>query len=217
MWSKTIWTSSAWSSCRTKWKRRPPASWSSYGRPTSARWWWPVNTALPAVCLGLCGIHHPLPVVSLQGDNMLTAVSVARDCGMVRLQEKVIVAEATPPKDFHPACITWQHMEEPAPDSSQVTLRKAGATSCIISPEDESSLCSCSVLNSHHNALVTTWLVSCPPAGGDRPGGGAKLSLCCQRPSLLRHPGALSSSSAKGEQPVWDVEVLSDVSDSQGV
>lgn len=69
--------------------------------------------------------------LSLQGDNMLTAISVARDCGMVRSQEKVIVAEATPPKDFHPACITWQHTEEPAHDSSQVTLRKAEVNSCI--------------------------------------------------------------------------------------
>lgn len=124
MWSRTTWTSSAWSSCRTKWKRRPPASWSSYVRQTSARWWWLVNAAPPAVFLWLGSVHHSLPVVSLQGDNMLTAISVARDCGMVRSQEKVVVADATPPKDFNPACITWQHTEEPALDASQVTLRR---------------------------------------------------------------------------------------------
>ncbi|KAL6104281.1 atp13a3 [Pungitius sinensis] len=48
------------------------------------------------------------------GDNMLTAISVARDCGMVRAHEKVIIADAAPPKDFHPASITWHYTENPA-------------------------------------------------------------------------------------------------------
>uniref|UniRef100_A0A8D3DPD1 Polyamine-transporting ATPase 13A3 n=1 Tax=Scophthalmus maximus TaxID=52904 RepID=A0A8D3DPD1_SCOMX len=37
------------------------------------------------------------------GDNMLTAISVARDCGMVRAHERVIIADAVPPKDFQSA------------------------------------------------------------------------------------------------------------------
>uniref|UniRef100_A0A671XK01 Polyamine-transporting ATPase 13A3 n=1 Tax=Sparus aurata TaxID=8175 RepID=A0A671XK01_SPAAU len=48
------------------------------------------------------------------GDNMLTAISVARDCGMVRSHEKVIIADAVPPKDLHPASITWRYTENPA-------------------------------------------------------------------------------------------------------
>ncbi|TNN69870.1 putative cation-transporting ATPase 13A3 [Liparis tanakae] len=48
------------------------------------------------------------------GDNMLTAISVARDCGMVRAHERVIIADAAPPKDFHPASITWHYTEDPA-------------------------------------------------------------------------------------------------------
>ncbi|XP_070775193.1 polyamine-transporting ATPase 13A3-like [Enoplosus armatus] len=47
------------------------------------------------------------------GDNMLTAISVARDCGMVRAHEKVIIADAVPPKDFHSASITWHYTENP--------------------------------------------------------------------------------------------------------
>ncbi|XP_044224784.1 polyamine-transporting ATPase 13A3-like isoform X1 [Thunnus albacares] len=47
------------------------------------------------------------------GDNMLTAISVARDCGMIRPHEKVIIADAVPPKDFHPASITWHYTENP--------------------------------------------------------------------------------------------------------
>ncbi|KAM7379060.1 hypothetical protein PAMP_004634 [Pampus punctatissimus] len=48
------------------------------------------------------------------GDNMLTAISVARDCGMIRPHEKVIIADAVPPKDFHPASITWHYTENSA-------------------------------------------------------------------------------------------------------
>lgn len=45
---------------------------------------------------------------------MLTAISVARDCGMVRPHEKVIIADAVPPKDFQPASITWHYTENQA-------------------------------------------------------------------------------------------------------
>ncbi|XP_031710483.1 probable cation-transporting ATPase 13A3 isoform X5 [Anarrhichthys ocellatus] len=48
------------------------------------------------------------------GDNMLTAISVTRDCGMVRAHERVIIADAAPPKDFHPASITWHDTDNPA-------------------------------------------------------------------------------------------------------
>ncbi|XP_058492092.1 polyamine-transporting ATPase 13A3-like isoform X1 [Solea solea] len=48
------------------------------------------------------------------GDNMLTAISVARSCGMVRAHERVIIADAVPPKDFQPGSITWHYTENPA-------------------------------------------------------------------------------------------------------
>ncbi|XP_043989032.1 polyamine-transporting ATPase 13A3-like isoform X3 [Gambusia affinis] len=48
------------------------------------------------------------------GDDMLTAVSVARDCGMVRSHENVIVADAAPPRDSRPPCITWRYVDKPA-------------------------------------------------------------------------------------------------------
>uniref|UniRef100_A0A8C4DKZ7 Polyamine-transporting ATPase 13A3 n=1 Tax=Dicentrarchus labrax TaxID=13489 RepID=A0A8C4DKZ7_DICLA len=47
------------------------------------------------------------------GDNMLTAISVARNCGMVRAHERVIIADAVPPKDLNPASITWHYTENP--------------------------------------------------------------------------------------------------------
>ncbi|XP_053185560.1 polyamine-transporting ATPase 13A3-like [Scomber japonicus] len=54
------------------------------------------------------------------GDNMLTAISVARDCGMVRPHEKVIIADAVPPKDFSPAHITWHYTENPEQDVKDI-------------------------------------------------------------------------------------------------
>ncbi|XP_045907521.1 polyamine-transporting ATPase 13A3-like isoform X2 [Micropterus dolomieu] len=64
------------------------------------------------------GVLHELRQANIRtlmvtGDNMLTAISVARDCGMVRTQERVIIADAVPPKDFHPASITWHYTENP--------------------------------------------------------------------------------------------------------
>lgn len=52
---------------------------------------------------------------------MLTAISVARDCGMVLAHERVIVAEAVAPKDLHPASVTWRYSEDTgAPKDHQV-------------------------------------------------------------------------------------------------
>lgn len=49
--------------------------------------------------------------VMVTGDNMLTAVSVARDCGMILPQDKVIIAEALPPKDGKVAKINWHYTD----------------------------------------------------------------------------------------------------------
>uniref|UniRef100_A0A3Q3IU56 Polyamine-transporting ATPase 13A3 n=1 Tax=Monopterus albus TaxID=43700 RepID=A0A3Q3IU56_MONAL len=62
------------------------------------------------------GVLHQLRQANIRtlmvtGDNMLTAISVARDCGMVPAHEKVIIADAVPPKDAHPASITWHYTE----------------------------------------------------------------------------------------------------------
>ncbi|XP_068137260.1 polyamine-transporting ATPase 13A3 isoform X2 [Hyperolius riggenbachi] len=56
-------------------------------------------------------------IVMVTGDNMLTAISVARDCGMILPHDKVIVAEALPPKDGQAAKINW-HYADTVPRSS---------------------------------------------------------------------------------------------------
>uniref|UniRef100_A0A4W6FL94 Polyamine-transporting ATPase 13A3 n=1 Tax=Lates calcarifer TaxID=8187 RepID=A0A4W6FL94_LATCA len=62
----------------------------------------------------LCELRKAnIRTLMVTGDNMLTAISVARDCGMVRAHEKVIIADAVPPKDFQSASITWHYTENP--------------------------------------------------------------------------------------------------------
>lgn len=56
---------------------------------------------------------------------MLTAISVARDCGMVRPHEKVIIADAVPPKDLSPASITWRYTENPVQKIKDNTVRQS--------------------------------------------------------------------------------------------
>ncbi|XP_075058359.1 polyamine-transporting ATPase 13A3 isoform X2 [Mixophyes fleayi] len=50
-------------------------------------------------------------MVMITGDNMLTAISVARDCGMILPHDKVIVADALPPKDGQAAKINWHYAD----------------------------------------------------------------------------------------------------------
>ncbi|KAJ8011279.1 hypothetical protein DPEC_G00056500 [Dallia pectoralis] len=55
--------------------------------------------------------------VMVTGDNMLTAISVARDCGMIAPNERVIIADATPPRDIQSARINWQYTENYVPNT----------------------------------------------------------------------------------------------------
>ncbi|NXE56302.1 AT133 ATPase, partial [Casuarius casuarius] len=65
--------------------------------------------------------------VMVTGDNMLTAISVARDCRMILPQDKVIIAEALPPKDGQAARINWHYAD---------TLAKCTSSSPAINSED---------------------------------------------------------------------------------
>uniref|UniRef100_A0A8C3A359 Polyamine-transporting ATPase 13A3 n=1 Tax=Cyclopterus lumpus TaxID=8103 RepID=A0A8C3A359_CYCLU len=49
--------------------------------------------------------------VMVTGDNMLTAISVARDCGMIPPQDTVIIADAFSPHDGQAAKITWRYAD----------------------------------------------------------------------------------------------------------
>uniref|UniRef100_A0A674NVX0 ATPase 13A3 n=1 Tax=Takifugu rubripes TaxID=31033 RepID=A0A674NVX0_TAKRU len=64
------------------------------------------------------GVLHDLHkarirTVMVTGDNMLTAISVARDCGMIPPQDTVIIADALPPHNGQTAKITWRYADKP--------------------------------------------------------------------------------------------------------
>ncbi|XP_014665999.1 PREDICTED: probable cation-transporting ATPase 13A3 isoform X2 [Priapulus caudatus] len=56
--------------------------------------------------------------VMLTGDNMHTAISVARDCGMVEPEHYVIMAVASPPEENKPASIHWEYAITPTAELS---------------------------------------------------------------------------------------------------
>lgn len=43
---------------------------------------------------------------------------------MVRAYERVIIADAAPPKDFHPASITWHYTENPTQTNKDTQVRQ---------------------------------------------------------------------------------------------
>ncbi|CAI9735449.1 cation-transporting ATPase 13A3-like isoform X2 [Octopus vulgaris] len=55
--------------------------------------------------------------VMVTGDMILTAVSVARNCGMVKPKENVIIVNASPPEDGQEAQIHWEQSESVTDDS----------------------------------------------------------------------------------------------------
>uniref|UniRef100_A0A8D2JFI3 Polyamine-transporting ATPase 13A3 n=1 Tax=Varanus komodoensis TaxID=61221 RepID=A0A8D2JFI3_VARKO len=64
--------------------------------------------------------------VMVTGDNLLTAISVARDCGMILPEDKLIIAEALPPRDGQTARISWHYAD---------ALTRSTGCSPAISPE----------------------------------------------------------------------------------
>lgn len=63
--------------------------------------------------------------INIPGDNMLTAISVARDCGMIPPKDTVIIADALPPHDGQAAKITWRYAEKPS-KTSHLEVRQWG-------------------------------------------------------------------------------------------
>ncbi|KAM9795903.1 polyamine-transporting ATPase 13A3 isoform X1 [Syngnathus typhle] len=71
-----------------------------------------LKTETPAV---LQDLHRAnIRTVMVTGDNMLTAISVARDCGMILPQDTVIISDAIPPHDGQTARITWRCADKPS-------------------------------------------------------------------------------------------------------
>lgn len=71
---------------------------------------------------------------------MLTAISVARDCGMIQPQDRVIIADALPPKDGQAAKINWHYADKPGkpsnkPTKLEVSVPSTGQNLSLLSQE----------------------------------------------------------------------------------
>ncbi|XP_034035846.1 probable cation-transporting ATPase 13A3 isoform X2 [Thalassophryne amazonica] len=70
--------------------------------------------------------------VMVTGDNMLTAISVARDCGMIPPDDTVIIADAIPPHDGQAAKITWRYADKPCKMPQRVEVNISVEDECHI-------------------------------------------------------------------------------------
>uniref|UniRef100_A0A673CQ00 Polyamine-transporting ATPase 13A3 n=1 Tax=Sphaeramia orbicularis TaxID=375764 RepID=A0A673CQ00_9TELE len=76
----------------------------------------------PGVLQDLHQAH--IRTVMVTGDNMLTAISVARDCGMIPPQDTVIIADALPPHGGQAAKITWRYADKPSKTTRCLEVRQ---------------------------------------------------------------------------------------------
>ncbi|XP_074653844.1 polyamine-transporting ATPase 13A3-like isoform X2 [Tubulanus polymorphus] len=76
------------------------------------------NTLKPETTPIIQKLHRAnIRTVMVTGDNMLTAVSVARDCSMIKPDERVVLVQAHPPEGDHTASIEWTDAESSLVDS----------------------------------------------------------------------------------------------------
>ncbi|KAI0219960.1 putative cation-transporting ATPase 13A3 [Lamellibrachia satsuma] len=77
--------------------------------------------------------------VMVTGDNILTAVSVARQCGMVAPRESIVLASAYAPDDGKPALIEWKNIGDE--DMEGESVEDVDRDQCLVNElrETESS------------------------------------------------------------------------------
>ncbi|XP_015925261.1 polyamine-transporting ATPase 13A3 isoform X3 [Parasteatoda tepidariorum] len=63
--------------------------------------------------------------VMVTGDNVMTALSVARECSMIPESDKVIVVKGFPPDHEKPACLNFEYADIPSMSHSNSTLSEA--------------------------------------------------------------------------------------------
>ncbi|KAK3865299.1 hypothetical protein Pcinc_029091 [Petrolisthes cinctipes] len=94
--------------------------------------------------------------VMVTGDNILTAISVARDCGMVGVSDIVLVAKTSPPTHDEPASLTF----EPADTQDIITTtdQESSVHVCVEPGDSQYHLAvsgrSWSVITQHFPSLV---------------------------------------------------------------
>lgn len=80
------------------------------------------NRLKPETVPVLCEMNNALiRTVMITGDNLQTAITVARNSGIVQKNVKVILIEAREPTKDYPASITWKQMEGRNGESIEIT------------------------------------------------------------------------------------------------
>ncbi|KAJ6655494.1 hypothetical protein lerEdw1_005072 [Lerista edwardsae] len=79
-------------------------------------------------------------IVMVTGDNLLTAVTVAKNSGMISSSSKVILVEASAPKGPSSATVTWRLMEKTHLDSPEVRILLNGTVFARMTPGQKSTL-----------------------------------------------------------------------------
>ncbi|KAM9225112.1 LOW QUALITY PROTEIN: putative cation-transporting ATPase 13A5 [Dugong dugon] len=103
--------------------------------------------------------------VMITGDNLQTAITVAKNSGMVPQGSRVILVEAKEPEEFAPASVTWQLVENQASRGKNETCVNIGNSSV---PDGEGGSCyhfamsgkSYQVLFQHFYSLLPKILVN---------------------------------------------------------
>ena len=99
--------------------------------------------------------------VMVTGDNLLTALSVARDCAMIARQDRVVIAEAVAGEDERPRIVFTEADKAVHYDSSSDSDSNGGST--VVSIHSDTHLAvtgrTWAAIKEHHPALLARVLV----------------------------------------------------------
>jgi len=99
---------------------------------------------MPIICIDVAVYLHCtliiFTVLRPLGDNMLTALSVARDCHMVEPRDKTILVQTIPPSESQDACIKWNYAEEVDTNVKEIMTKRLQVSTIpmVMSPEVDS-------------------------------------------------------------------------------
>ena len=96
------------------------------------------------------------------GDNMLTALSVARDCHIIEPCDKTILVQVVPPSESQAAHIQWNYAEEVGSDVKEIVTKRLQVRGLI---RISIVVCSSALLNSSLKLhfIFGDWYRICTP------------------------------------------------------
>ncbi|KAJ8416600.1 hypothetical protein AAFF_G00324780 [Aldrovandia affinis] len=94
------------------------------------------NKLKPQTVPVLAELHRAhIRTVMVTGDSMLTAVSVARECGLIPPHTQVIITEALPPREGQPATVSWSYSQDSPHAQRQLSATATQETRVSVGPQ----------------------------------------------------------------------------------